>query len=67
MEWVYFIFVICILLLLWVFLSSQNEPIRETGTFDLGKINSLKWNNKATQGWNGLYSQGWTVPHKIII
>ena len=66
MEWVYLILVICILLSLGVFLSSQNEPSRETATFGLGGINALSWYNKATQVWNGLYSQGRTVPHKII-
>ena len=65
MEWVYVILVICVLLSLWVFLSTQNEPIRETGTFGLAGINALSWYNQPNQCWHGLYSQGCSTDHQI--
>ncbi len=67
MEWFYVLLVMCILLLLCVLLRQSREPIREnTGTFNLGDLNSLIYSNKATQCWNTPNSQGCTVPHQIF-
>ena len=68
MEWIYFLLLGSIILSFFVLLNNGATEVREKqGRFGLGGLNAMSWYNKATQRWSGLYSQGSTVPHKLII
>ena len=70
MEWIYFLLLGSILLLLFILLNNDNDKDKnfreKQGTFGLGGINALSWYNQPDHCWHGLNSQGCSTDHKLI-